>query len=357
MEGRTGAVVLMLEDEVALQAARLPELAQRNTKAFFDKHMLDRRTIEGLVLRTWPSDVHLFYVSTVARGLAGSRSDLDFIIIGKADLGQSTLSSMLFHLERRIGVKYFTETQVELSLTTMAAICEGAAQSAEKPGVDKNLPIGWADLERIVHGHSARAGISYAHHLKTICAWAIEVFTRQFSEASVMASVAATGGLEDAARGYALKASIAAMDLVMAAHGHVQSNWKWTHERWKRFKLTMPPVAQQLARVIDDFEAAAGSSCTPAKIVDQLEEVAERIGVVTAKTCLVAAVGVDEVVQLGSARALVGAGRLAIVPQNLLKEVVGEETRSLSRPAAALAVDLVGTGLLRMSMWGHNAQR
>lgn len=356
MEKHGGAVMLTLPDEVAVRTARLPDLARRSVEAFLAEHAIDRGAVEKLVMGTWPAEARLFYVSTVARGLAGSRSDLDFIIVGDADLGRSTLSSMLFHQERRIGVKYHTEHQIERSFALMAAACAGP----DAPGLGGSgaaaMPIGWADLERLVHGHSPVAGTPYAGHLATVCAWALDANARQFREVAAMAHLAASGELDGALRGYACKASIAAMDCVMAAHGHVQSNWKWTHERWARFRPDLLPGMAEFAGAIDRLAVAAGSPDAGAgEVVDRLDRVADLLGFASRDPGVDVAADIRQIVQLDTARALVGGGRLAIVPEELSEAMFGAAIASLTPAAAAAAVDLVGHGLLTISPRGRDA--
>jgi hypothetical protein len=227
----------MFLEEMEVYAASAPALARENVERFFIVAGIDRANFEQMINRLSQRSGPIYYVSTVARGLAGSKSDIDIIIPSSA--GAQPLSSMLFHGERRIGAKVIEAQTIDAALrfVSKTVSCPEDHLIEAVGFAERDLPVKWCDLERIVNGYSFEAGTPYATALRDICRWALGAALGAYRANRELMHLAISAGRVGAAHAYCTGHLIAAMDAVMASCGRVQSNTKWTLQRWSQFRL------------------------------------------------------------------------------------------------------------------------
>jgi len=212
-------------------------LAQ-NVESFLAENKIERTGLESFALRPFEGGFDSFYVSTVARGLAGSKSDVDLILVSNAPISASTtLSSMLFHAGRRVGVKLVNQPDMGDALDVLHKLSDQIAVGRFVAAADerKRIPMEWQDLERLINGVSFVSGTKYIRYLPWLSRWMVINTLQEFQRQVNFVRLALVSGNLSAASAYAFGAVVSAMDAVMAACGQVQSNTKWTFERWRRF--------------------------------------------------------------------------------------------------------------------------
>ena len=335
---------------------------RRNVEAFFQRFDIDRDGLESLLFRNVRGEFEPYYVSTVPRGLGGSTSDIDLILVaGDASVQQAHVSSMLFHAGRRLGAKVLTRAEIGSSL---AAVEDGIAawRRHEAYPID-NLPTKWADLERLVNGARLDGAHEFASALPILCEWAAIVAFGESGENCLMATLCQQAGQAAAARAYGEGAVMAAMDCVMASCGQVQSNMKWTYERWRRFQLERRPAAVQTTIEAINWARDCIETGEPAW--------AQTIGDVHDRLSMDILSGADgghprlrvasEVVShpfLPGASTLLGRGLAAVVPRDVLERLGGVDRQAaaqLDYGAADAAVVLTQTGFLTLRHeWGDD---
>lgn len=254
---------MLIDSEVDRYLDRAPAILAENVEAFFRGNAIERNALESFALRSFEGDFDCFYVSTVARGLAGSKSDVDLIVVSSAAaMASSPLSSMLFHANRRLGLKLVNQRDLGGDLAVLdevsARIAGGQFIVAEDQR--KRLAIGWQELERLINGVSFSAGARYLRYLPQLSRWTLIHKLQEFERQAGFFRLASLSGNPAAASAYAFGAVVCAMDAVMASCGQVQSNTKWTLQRWHRFA---PAVRTGKAREAAARVAKADSALRP----------------------------------------------------------------------------------------------
>jgi hypothetical protein len=233
---------MLIDAEVDRYLDQAAALMAQNVESFFASNGIGRAELEVFALRPFENRFDSFYVSTVARGLAGSRSDVDFILVSNALTAEvTTLSNMLFHAGRRVGVKLVNRQTLEESLAVLHEVTDNiaAGQFVNATDRSKRISVGWQDLERLINGVSFSSGAKYLYHLPWLCRWTVVNTLQEFLRQLIFVRLALASGIPTAASAYAFGAIESAMDAIMAACGQVQSNTKWTFERWRRFTPTI----------------------------------------------------------------------------------------------------------------------
>ena len=228
----------MFHELLARSVAEAQDAARASTVAFLRACDIDRAGFETFVRGAVQFQGPIFYVSTVARGLAGSTSDLDLILVAPAATEEHLASQMLFHAGRRVGVKVLAEHGVtrEMVRIAQAVSAPPAARHCKIRDAAGALSIKWVDLERLANGASFE-GVTHADHLPALCRWSLVLHLADFRQAEAGFGLAMEAGRRGAALGYLAAAVEAAMDATMAAAGQIQSNVKWTYERWRCFRV------------------------------------------------------------------------------------------------------------------------
>lgn len=212
--------------------------ARRNTIAFMEHQGLDRQEIEALAARIHPGQCTIYFVSTIPAGLAGSKSDVDVILVPDSASGSDAVSNMMFHRDRRIGAKVILATEIahaldrlrEFSSHSLLGRCSDV-QTSHSPGTIK-----WEDLTRLVNGLSFAQGATYLPALPDIARYATACALAKYRQQRFAAKLADRSNAVDALFGYRLNAVISAMDALMSACGRIMSNSKWTLQRWQQFE-------------------------------------------------------------------------------------------------------------------------
>lgn len=255
-------VTLLIEEEVDRYIYETPATLAGNVVSFLADNAIERVGLESFALRPFQGDFDLFYVSTVARGLAGSKSDVDLILVaGESVADDTTLSSMLFYSGRRVGVKVFRNFDIKSAIDILqeisTRIIDGDFVSIFE--ARKRMPVKWIDVERLVNGVSLKLGPIYLEYLRPLCRWVVIDALQEFQVQYCLVRLALASNNFGAASAYALGAIVSAMDAIMATCGRVQSNIKWTLERWRRFTLdAQAPRAREAIRRLMDAKDVAG---------------------------------------------------------------------------------------------------
>ena len=233
-----------------------------NVVRFFDDNGIDRIEFEQFALRPFAKPFDAYYVSTVARGLAGSKSDIDIVLASGGTLpDDATLSNMLFHSGRRVGVRMLSRSDIDSALAHLATVARDLAAGrsvriAEERG---HLAVKWSELERLINGVGIENVPSFLDALPDLCHWALIGALQDFEIAFCCAQLSARSDNAAAVAAYGFTALIAATDAILASCGNVQSNAKWVLERWRLFKTTkikgLDALANAVAQVRFEIDA------------------------------------------------------------------------------------------------------
>jgi hypothetical protein len=223
---------MIFSEELAYYQSQNNVLGLSNVRAFLQQWNIDQIALETFVRRSARSG-QLYYVSTVPRGLGGSTSDVDFmVIVDDAVERNSNLTSMLFNQGRRVGIKTLTRAEVLAGLAAVEARL--AAWDAGDYRCDP-LPMKWINLERAINGVTFEGEPEFIGHLAILARWAGAMAFADFCQNCLLTELAIAAEEAGAARAYGEAAVMAAMDCLMAACGRVQWNTKWIYERWRIF--------------------------------------------------------------------------------------------------------------------------
>lgn len=356
---------MIFTEEVARQVERLPASGRRNVEAFFARYGIERPAFEDFSLRRFSGDAAAFYVSTVARGLAGSTSDIDLILVTDAAVPphQST-SNMLFFGSRRVGVKLVSRQEIREALTALEHDVAALASSPDTASVATGSgPLRWVDLERIVNGVSFASDETFAPHLPILCRAVTPRFLVDFQMGRGLTALAWAAGKPAAGYAYASSCVLSAMDALMAACGRVQWNMKWTLERWRRFVAeSLPrPIAEGVTvieRARPIFEGGLTTNgATATAALDAIAAFFEANLVQTTLPALSIAVA-PEVRQfrfLPRASALDRKGRLAVVTDAVVSAAGSPVAVALDdRHLASSCLALTQLGFLQLASQGPN---
>ncbi|WP_421934768.1 DUF6031 family protein [Phenylobacterium sp.] len=349
---------MMLRPEILTAPDRANSEGRRNVEDYFGRWNIDRAGLEAQVLRGFPGNAAAYYVSTIPRGLGGSTSDIDLLLVTDDPSSQEiSMSRMLFFADRRVGVKVLLRRQIDASFDAVED--EIAAWGRGEGYPAGRLPIKWMDLERLVNGARFDGDPEYRGRISTLGRWATLVFFAAVVEQTFLQGLAVRAGFAAAARAYAQAAVAAAMDCVMASCGHFQSNTKWTLERWARFdREGLPAVVRRLAEQVDETRRLIESPAAAAvgQGLSQLRDDLERqllAAVAGGRPHL--AVNADVAVNdfLPGALVLQTHHRAAVVDRQAYERLLAAGGETASPAAAAMALALLEGGFLRL---GHSAQ-
>jgi hypothetical protein len=240
---------VIVDQHVELYRSSAPARLKRNVEACLGRWSIDRPEFEGLINRLSQDAGPIFYVSTVSRGQAGTTSDLDVIVVGDSGRPAVALSNMLFHRGRRVGAKVIDETRIATAIAQLNSVSRSGDDPLGCPAPP--LAVKLADLERLVNGFSFEAGTPYLHALPALCRWTYERSLSDYVLQRACCALADAAGAQRAAQVHLTDVLVAAMDVVMAAHGRVQSNTKWTMVRWEEFRREETGVDAEVVGVID----------------------------------------------------------------------------------------------------------
>jgi len=356
---------MIFKDQIAAYAAAAPNNAIRNTEMFFQNYAIDRLQFEEFALRPFDEDSTTFYVSTVPRGFAGSKSDLDLILVANADDADNGISNMLFFNERRVGNKVIRRSDIAKSFELVAAALETPPDDrlAAIAEVNRTLPIKWADLERVVNGVSFAAGAPYAPYLGLVSRWTVHSSLVNYRQQLIFASLAALAGSPLATYGYMQNCLAGAMDAVMAACGQVLTNTKWTLPRWKLFRecatgnvvrqgielveaLAQTFEMHRITTAPEPAEASTALSFYFDRLLCKFESKGEKRFVLTSKT--------QSHRFLPAATLLSQRGRNAVTDSKALEAILSvpcTAVESLDHVQAQLALDLLARDFIVLSGW------
>ncbi len=234
----------------------LPRDRASNVEAFMRQIEFDPIQFETTVRKQFPDLVDMFFVSTVARGLAGSMSDIDVIVITAARPNFQRMSIMVHAQGRRLGVKHYSTDE----LAHVREVLAGSWAMADlvQPVVAwlDRVTVDWVDCERVANGFSYATGTPWCNLLPALSElWLWEALMHA-REATASASLSVAAGERRAAYGYLLIGLAYLRECVMAQCGDIQSNSKWTGERWSRFR---PRIADRdIARLARDLDVHEG---------------------------------------------------------------------------------------------------
>lgn len=240
---------------------------RRNVDQFFASQGLDKTEFESFVRERSDPSHRPFYVSTVARGLASATSDIDIMLVADGPLAENhTTSNMLFFQQRRIGLKLLSRANIEATLAAMdAAAAQPTLQAVIGNATLAAGPIRWVDLERIVNGVPFSGDESYAGRLESLCRATTAARLKDYLFNTLFLRLAVQAGLAESAYAYGQLALMAAMDVLMASCGQVQSNMKWVFERWMRFAAEAKlPAVQEGVALLTALHANLGVSALTA---------------------------------------------------------------------------------------------
>lgn len=338
--------------------------ALRNTEKFLTECSINRYHFDEFVFRSFDDSFTAFYVSTVPRGLAGSTSDLDLILVSEASTDRRTvLTNHLFYQGRRVGVKPINHLDVEeaLELVTRAAGLPNTERLHTIDTCAERLPVKWADLERLVNGVSFVVGTPYLPKLPFVCEWALLDFLREYREQAMMVALASRADEVRAAHGYVVNALVAAMDVLMAACGRIQWNNKWTFYRWLRFKseITDSTVLEGIS-ILDALGDVARGKCSYSiqEALDRFEELSRYFDQVFAplvpvqRSLIITGRAVQSHEFLRSAVSLSEAQRTAVVAAEILDVLINvsaDDIVNLDPHIARVALPLLQLGLLEFT--------
>jgi hypothetical protein len=238
---------MIFADEIEIYRSEATRQMRGNTCNFLTSAGISRLELEGYVLRRFPAHNKLLYTSTVPRGLAGSTSDIDLMVVLPPCVTSTETANFLFFGGRRIGVKGINSEDLSKGL----AMLRDVDPFTHPENILKLLPLKWMDLERAVNGCSFEDEIGYLCHLEYLSRWGAAAAMSELLSNAFLCALATRAGRAGSRRAYIWAVRLSLMDMVMAACGRVQSNSKWTAERWRVFRN------ENLGPIAADFVAEA----------------------------------------------------------------------------------------------------
>lgn len=223
------------ESHITGNAASRSEQYGHFLNSFFESLQLTPDSLDRHIRTRFESEVEPFFVSTVVRGLAGSTSDIDIMAVGEGV--SQAVSAMMFWEGRRIGLKAIDidtlrAAQHELQ-AKFEAIKSGAFLSSGDLATSQHLKR--VDLERLTNSYSLAKGAEFLTYLPALSRIAALESKREAAASLAAAHWAINCDQRKRAWAYLDIFVINAMDCVMALCGNVQSNTKWTNQRWAVF--------------------------------------------------------------------------------------------------------------------------
>lgn len=225
--------------------------------SFFATCGLSPESLAEDVRQRFEIDVEPYFVSTVVRGLAGSTSDIDIVAVG--DGASQAVSAMMFWGDRRIGLKAIDINILQAARDELhrkfAAVKAGAPPSSaelKSSGFLKRV-----DLERLINSYSLTNGADFLSSLPALSRVAALESRREAAVSLAAAHWAMSCASVARARAYLGIFVINAMDCAMALCGDVQTNTKWTKQRWSIFTVEIsPPSIANVAGGIGMLDAS-----------------------------------------------------------------------------------------------------
>jgi hypothetical protein len=352
---------MIFDELVHSYMASAPALAQKNTEDFLSEYSINRAAFEEFAFRSFKFNYTPFYVSTVPRGMAGSTSDLDVILVSDVTSNITAITHHLFYQGRRIGLKFIHGVELDKTFDLAEEFSNLPISdwflSIDK--YEKQLSIKWEDFERLVNGVSFDVGTPYICHLPNLCQWSLLNFLLEYHEQRFMATLAYRASELYCAHGYIVYAIIAAMDAIMAACGQIQWNCKWTLERWSRFKSTITDSKVKEGILIINSLEGCLESChySPETVLNKLEELSSYFCNVFApleddKLFLNISGEVQKHQFISSAISLTSPQRTAIISSDTLSEIINtnaDDIINLDQYIASLSLKLLQLDILSLN--------
>jgi len=230
---------MLFEDEVRRKQEHSFFQRKSNVENFLRDNDLTHDRVKEQIHHLVGKSVEPYYVSTVPRGLAGSTSDVDLIILDEDEPDQPGLSSMLFVSGRRFGVVQFSYKCVNQAVRRLEEYNSSGSTNAMNSSetVQSSLTPRWEHIERIINGvHLDRGENEFIGHLSTISRSATLFALAAVHRFTFLFRMAEASGKKSLMTIYGWSAVMHFFDAVMSAAGEVQSNSKWVLERWQRFR-------------------------------------------------------------------------------------------------------------------------
>jgi hypothetical protein len=253
--------------------ASIPDLSLKNTEKFLDECSIDRLQFEEHNFRSFKDSSHIpFYVSTIPRGMAGSTSDIDVILVSDVGKDLSIMTNHLFYEGRRVSIRFIRQLNLDEGINILAQFNK-LPIDIRFDSLDnyiEQLPLKWEDFERLVNGVSFVTGNPYLHHLPSLCECALIGFLREYYQQKIMLNLACCADEFRTAHGYIVNALNAAMEILMVSCGQIQSKSKWTFYRWSRFRLDVTDsTVMEGISIIDSLTSCLhGCSYSLQKVLD-----------------------------------------------------------------------------------------
>ncbi|MCF5714940.1 DUF6001 family protein [Pseudomonas tremae] len=205
-----------------------------NTRQFLTARELSFDELDGVVERQYAQAHSTLITSSPVHGIANSASDIDLICVTYDRQSDQSMASQIYHNEHHMEVVAFAREEVEESLLQLARVAEqGTAQklSAFKQW-DKQHPVSRKYLERLVCAVSTEPCLPYLDSQKSLSAvWSVSAFD-DYRQSACFSALAWRSGEHRAAAAYACNAALFLMNAILARHGWINSNRKWTLLRW-----------------------------------------------------------------------------------------------------------------------------
>jgi hypothetical protein len=222
-------------------------------RSFFAECELSPESLAEDVRQRLEIDVEPRFVSTVVRGLAGSTSDIDIVGVGAG--ASQAVSAMMFWGGRRIGLKAIDINVLQAAREELqekfGAVKEGSPPSTAELKASKFLKR--VDLERLINSFSLTSGADFLPSLPALSRIAALESRREAAVSLAAAHWAMSCAQSARARAYLEIFVINVMDCAMALCGDVQTNTKWTKQRWSIF--TAEQLPNSIAAVAEKINA------------------------------------------------------------------------------------------------------
>lgn len=207
-----------------------------NARQFLTARQLSFEALDGVVGRQYAQAHLTLMTSSPVHGIANSASDIDLICVTHDRESDQSMASQIYHNEHHMEVVAFAREEVEASLLQLARVAEqGTAQqlSAFKQW-DKQQPVSRKYLERLVCAVSTEPSLPYLDSQKSLSTvWSVSAFD-DYRQSACFSALAWRSGEYRAAAAYACNAALFLMNAILARHGWVNSNRKWTLLRWHK---------------------------------------------------------------------------------------------------------------------------
>ncbi|MBI6705404.1 DUF6001 family protein [Pseudomonas viridiflava] len=207
-----------------------------NAEQFMADRQLSFADLDEVVNRQY-SEAHLTLISSSpVHGIANSGSDIDLMCVTESLHSDQAMASQIYHGAHHMEVVAFARPEVERAFVQLSADADQglAHQLAAYKGWDKAQPVSRKYLERLMCGVSTDQTLPYLHHQPALSkVWAASAFD-DFRQSVCFSVLAWRCNEFRAAAAYACNAVLFLMNAILARHGWVNFNRKWTLLRWDR---------------------------------------------------------------------------------------------------------------------------